>query len=1167
MPDYGYANFWTGNSTRENLDDPPYINGESDKQGQNADSWKYERGGPRKGIVSSTLNDEGYPNLTGIANNKTSETTGIDDYVMFRDKAEKNWLSGEVSSSTESLQYLFDTSRTTTDEDGMKAYGNVGNLLQVDSQGYYYYDSKKNFASYNEETNKFDLYTEGAITSGGTGVMSGTQFFPFNTASQVFDIDENGELVQKTNLALSNSSTWNHHFGLTMSTRFIQPTGGTVGGNNMTYEFAGDDDVWIYIDGVLVADLGGIHDPVGVTIDFKTGTITYGNALNKDGSFKEGRKTVEFLDEAFGVGSSTDDWQEVGGSSSHYTFADGTYHTLKVFYLERGAQDSNLALKFNLVTVPQSKITKVDQSGNAISGVGFELYGVDANNERHEVASGETDSNGELLLMDPNKPNRPLSFDGIYQDTSYTNYVLKEIKIPDGYRAVGEMQLNYHPPEEGSQFGGYITSETADYNIWKTGAYANAGVLVTAPDVIYKIGNSSTEAGGKIDSSAIAQGTLFAVVLKYTGDGVDGLTQSDNWSVISGTALDGYQTTPIKGIGDVANAAKNGAAYKFTVSSMGAYQANITELPGDIKKYYSLLADSERGNTEYTVAYYFTSAKQLEDADATNTSRLYIESKKDGEKWVRQFSLNLNVPNVKNRLFVQKTDENWDPLTNLGESLTATFNLYKEDDVENPYSDNPTIKAGAQPYDTATTTSDLRVSDLNGADSSKVLLHSAAVFPSTSSGILENGTYYLQESTDLDDSYKWTKRLVKVIVTNQGVYADARDENDEFRVRKGVGSLIRTLVEYAAPNQIDRTLTDITATLQTLPSSETPSDSTDWTKSETSQDLRLNLTYDAEPGHAVLQYRPIGESVTGDLDFKSVTLENDIGWSNLMIRQLYQNDDLGVSGANKQDLNDTVLDNLFSGTTTVMVKNEPKPDRNTATSLDVKKIVSGESGWEEGEFVFEITATGVTATSSDNKTYDFSDRVLLLPEGDNVSCDRSKRTCRVTVTKPETGNSNIASFGEFKFSYGAFKINNAWYNQMDFTYTIREIHPADEDSIKGMTYSQAEYTYTVRAERYQKNGWHVSATPSLVRTVNDAGVAVNEPVDPETRTDGDQEISVHVAAFTNSFEQASLSLPFTGGTTGRQWLLWGLALVGASVLVWLAYRAWCRRNSWSNLTV
>lgn len=320
----------------------------------------------------------------------------------------------QISSGSESLAYLFDTSA----QAGKTAYHNVRGLLRSQG-GYFTYDSTQNFAAYNKDTNAFDVYNTWGIKSGGAGGDQNGQFFPFNSASDVFSAMPSGSLSQQ-DINCSKNSTLNHHFGLTMETRFSQPTDGRVIYNgqpqDMTYEFSGDDDVWVYIDGVLVGDLGGIHDAASLKINFNTGDVQVNGSSN--GSLKS-------LYQKAGKANSTT-WD---GN----TFKSGTQHTLKFFYLERGAWASNMKLKFNLSEQPVSEIKKADQNGNPVAGATFELYSANENysyTENEPLASGTTNDTGTLQLVEAD--GSPISFDYEYLTNHREHYVLKEVAPPTG---------------------------------------------------------------------------------------------------------------------------------------------------------------------------------------------------------------------------------------------------------------------------------------------------------------------------------------------------------------------------------------------------------------------------------------------------------------------------------------------------------------------------------------------------------------------------------------------------------------------------------------------------------------------------------------------------------------------------------------------------------------
>ncbi len=214
----------------------------------------------------------------------------------------------------------------------------------------------------------------------------------------------------------------------------------------VTYEFSGDDDVWVFIDDVLVADLGGIHDKASLTINFSTGEITIFNDANNDGIFTDGETEYEHSD-------LRSKYNEAGALTKSQwagnTYADDTYHTLDFYYLERGNTDSNMRLKFNLVTVPESSLIKVDQTGTPIANVVFNLYLADINYDvagAAPLATGTTGTDGSFIFMDG---DQILSLDEIYHEYAQNGtvyLVLREQSAPAGYRNLGDVKFRTGRP-------------------------------------------------------------------------------------------------------------------------------------------------------------------------------------------------------------------------------------------------------------------------------------------------------------------------------------------------------------------------------------------------------------------------------------------------------------------------------------------------------------------------------------------------------------------------------------------------------------------------------------------------------------------------------------------------------------------------------------------------
>ena len=929
---------------------------------------------PRPGIVNNTLSD-GYPKL--------SEALG-----------------------DESLRYLFDSSAQT----GKTSHFGVTGLLKVQG-GYYVYDSSENYAAYNADKNAFDIYGTWGIDKVGDSSHQG-QFFPFDAADKVFK-EENGQLVQ-TGIKADNTGDSrynggkpvNHHFGLSMSTRFVQPKGGLTNNNNdMTFEFTGDDDVWVFIDDVLVGDIGGIHNRASLSINFHTGDIKVND--NYNGTLKS-------------------KYQEAGkaGDTSWEgnTFADDTNHTLKFFYLERGATDSNMELKFNLVTVPESDIIKFDQDGKFVQSAEFALYKTDENftdttNDKNALlCSGTTDEAGHLTLMNDDD-NGVINFDDLYNKNHGNKYyLLKETRVPEGYRSSltatgGSMQLEYVPASAENGAGGVIINRggmDADSVVWKTGAFAGAKETITAPVNVYKADDDLTKSDETVN---LKSGILFAVVLKRDKSANADIKNQNNWYAVSGDPSTGMGYTlaekPSKA-GAIEAAKKD--LHAFTLNTSGQYQVEIQNLPGDISKYYYLLSGDARKDAEYTVAIYHTTESSIANAKPENTVHVYSDGIADGTNFKRQFATRLLVTNIQNRLFVQKTDTEGKPVDG------AKFALYTSRQVTTDANGKVVLKGEQTPYDTLTT----------GSVGNPVPLEGAGIFPNTSAGNrpLVNGTYFLKE-VSAPKGFLLNDTLTKVIVDDYGVHADAGTDDDGVSTFVGPGALMKSLGQFGAEGDIDNTLTWIKGQRQTSDGTLDGNDNLSWNNDAKGGEDEVHLKYGANG--RVYQYGPTEEG-------KPYRLETETGWIRMGITQDVPGD-TNAKGA-RANLDDMNLNALFTGATCVRVANERE------ASLEVTKKVAlpdGLTGNKDAEFTFKFTVpttagktykaavfenAGTASEKQVGKMFDLENgreqtitadqtiRVYGLAEGDQYAVqeltDTDKMPAGFTLTKREQGGNALS---------------------------------------------------------------------------------------------------------------------------------------------------------------
>lgn len=335
-----------------------------------------------------------------------------------------------------------------------------------DDTGYFEYSSFENYAYLNG--NEFTVYDQiGTPSDENAYFYQRGNFMPYNKIENgKFSVNRNlynedGEKLStsdpryKENL-YKTQGTNNFQFGMLVEAEFTQqrdgqathqrPDGEFVK-SDMIYEFNGDDDLWVFIDNVLVLDIGGVHDAHSGSINFRTGDVIWYDCETNETPVKRSTTLKELFRKA-NVLPSGKPWTEAGAKKEFKgdTFADYTTdHSFKMYYFERGAGASNLHVKFNLPTVPTNSVNvqkvvqnEVGQDANYAKDIDF-LFQIDVDgnpyaNQPYDivvgntvVGNGTTDEKAQFTL----KHNQTARFKEISGDK---NYRVKELgAYLDGY--------------------------------------------------------------------------------------------------------------------------------------------------------------------------------------------------------------------------------------------------------------------------------------------------------------------------------------------------------------------------------------------------------------------------------------------------------------------------------------------------------------------------------------------------------------------------------------------------------------------------------------------------------------------------------------------------------------------------------------------------------------
>lgn len=321
---------------------------------------------------------------------------------------------------------------------------NVNHLFlqsSFDVDGSYEYSSFKNYA-YLEDDGNFTVYDALGTPSNENYLWyKRGNFMPYNSinvnsvSTNKNRYDENGHDLSDSDPAYDKTlyktqGDNDYYFGMYVEADFNQPSNGKLtNGSDMVYEFNGDDDLWVYVDGVLMLDIGGIHDAHSGSINFATGDITYDSVSGT---------TIKAQFKAAGVFPDGSPWDDsrVSEFFNGNTLKYISSHNFKMFYMERGAGASNLKMKFNLEVIPTYEVNfnKVTTQGAALAGAEFEIRDDSDSSKVYNVTSGSDGRvsvrlhEGEYTMTETQAPTGYLAASGTWKIKVNTNgtYTIKK---------------------------------------------------------------------------------------------------------------------------------------------------------------------------------------------------------------------------------------------------------------------------------------------------------------------------------------------------------------------------------------------------------------------------------------------------------------------------------------------------------------------------------------------------------------------------------------------------------------------------------------------------------------------------------------------------------------------------------------------------------------------
>lgn len=1091
--------------------------------------------GAYTGIVNKTLTNDGYP-------------------TMAADKG------------SESLDYLFGGK---PDDKAVTSYEPAGGLLTLDKDGYYGFDADRQNATYDGASRKFTVSERQCTNQASTPC-----FAPFGDGSEH---DK-------------------YSFGMNLDAEFYMPEGGKVNNQDMVFDFTGDDDVWVFIDGVLVLDLGGIHQALSGSINFATGEITYGKTQS------HGNQPAGTIDQAFKAGETWD-------SKPYKT------HHLSFFYLERGDGGSNCKIKFNLPVKP-SKAIDIEKetlgtidanekfqfqlfvNGSSTSYQGkYSVY--DAYTNQVVQSNLQTSNNGVITLTKGQFAR--VQSDDFTDDTTYTvrelnssGYTVSANGSPmtqqgsgdNAYAETGSFTVGTTghvtivnsnvKPSNNKRIVKTDGGDGDEYtlNLTASGDSTSSTVTIAMPADIVLVMDKSGSMEGELDSNAQEAANALANKLLTSQNLALPDTQQVQMAVVTfskkATVERGFTTSASSIRSAVSKAPYGGTNWEAALK-----QANDLQGRSGVKKHIIFLSD---GNPTYRTTSYsgcysyslwdgWTAHPEYTTPESCRAQRYTWGENPDGgsdgvygagdsDPYGFNYAAALAEANKRGdaALYVVKTSADANKMTD----LATEANAVNGEEFDGTNAENLT-KAFDQIYSTITSSAKIKVFSI--AD-----ILSQWVDPVEFAGVANgaNITQYVtvkNGSTKLTSGYTATysvdssgNRTVTVTFNGtdgtDGIVAEKADDIDvSFKVKPSDAAYTNYASGNNYPDMGDADTGNVSAGKQGY-YSNVDAKLNYCVLTEVNNATSCERT-EAEYPHPVVQvklgkinitkqWKGSGEhanSVTVQLQRKAIgatTNAENVG------------DSITLNAANNWT---TTVDNLVPGYTYSVVETTGddrydvtyKVNNAANNNADLTKQMVWSSNADEGTLNATITNTLKTVSlqrlisvqkNLTGREWKDSDQFDFMLEAEGNAPLPTR--CKDQQSCTVTVKRDSTDHTE---SFGDITYNAG---DAEYTYYVTE----NLGKITALHYSQAKYKVVVTVSKNAAGKWG-SAVTSVTKVQDDSGKEV-----PES-----QSASTQPVVFTNHYIAVS-ALPLTGGMTDRQWLFVGGVVGGLAVLLIGAAGVW-----------